>query len=360
MASTVASLFGPSAEEIVYARKREDEQLAQQRYLTRLQQAGEGLGPFAWAARAGVDVGETLRTGGLFGDKVEDPLIKKYNRINAILAEEEIDLNDPDGLKRIAKRLEQEGFMNEAVNLYDRASGIATQQRQLDIQEMQYGPKLNKDYLNIEGKPVRTDTSGNFFDYDGTPIPADEVIRTDIYYDYMKGPQAIRKAEQARARRLGQEVPKDVVAVMGEDGNVKTVEVDTSGAQTALDAKKKEKEKADAAAEAELARTGQINLIERPKGAGAVISGSAALEGGLTPEELVEIERSRGIKVFGKATPDQLRGITGPEYVDPETANRIQAEQMDRERRQSLMPGQGMFGIDSENTYGIPFPSRRF
>ena len=60
--ATVASLFGPSAEEIVFARKKEEEDAARQKYLARLQGAGQGLGPFAWAARAGVDVGETLRT----------------------------------------------------------------------------------------------------------------------------------------------------------------------------------------------------------------------------------------------------------------------------------------------------------
>lgn len=162
MASTVASLFGPSAEEIVFARRREDEQAAQQRYLTRLQQAGEGLGPFAWAARAGVDVGETLRTG-LFGGKVEDPLINKYNRINAILAEEQIDLNDPASLKKIAQRLEQEGFMNEAVNLYDRATTLEYKEREMSVAEGKSEKfKLTSSFKDKNGRPVLVTESGRF------------------------------------------------------------------------------------------------------------------------------------------------------------------------------------------------------
>ena len=182
--ATVASLFGPSAEEIVFARKKEEEDAARQKYLARLDGAGQGLGPFAWAARAGVDVGETLRTaGGMFGEQIEDPLIKKYNRINQILVEEGGDLNDPEALKRVADKLQAEGYTNEAVRLYDRSSALSTAARQLDIEEGKM-TQLTTAYVDVNGNPVMVNkNTAQFFTPDGTPIPADEVIPKDTWND---------------------------------------------------------------------------------------------------------------------------------------------------------------------------------
>lgn len=182
--ATVASLFGPSAEEIVFARKKEEEDAARQKYLARLDGAGQGLGPFAWAARAGVDVGETLRTaGGMFGEQIEDPLIKKYNRINQILVEEGGDLNDPEALKRVADKLQAEGYTNEAVRLYDRSSALSTAARQLDIEEGKM-TQLTTAYVDVNGNPVMVNkNTAQFFTPDGTPIPADEVIPKTTWDD---------------------------------------------------------------------------------------------------------------------------------------------------------------------------------
>jgi len=182
--ATVASLFGPSAEEIVFARKKEEEDAARQKYAARMQGAGQGLGPFAWAARAGVDVGETLRTaGGMFGEQIEDPLIKKYNRINQILVEEGGDLNDPVALKRVADKLQAEGYTNEAVRLYDRSSVLGTQARELALQESQYGPITSNTYVDIEGNMVKQDKAGNFYDMQGNRLNEAEVIGRDVYND---------------------------------------------------------------------------------------------------------------------------------------------------------------------------------
>jgi len=182
--ATVASLFGPSAEEIVFARKKEEEDAARQKYAARMQGAGQGLGPFAWAARAGVDVGETLRTaGGMFGEQIEDPLIKKYNRINQILVEEGGDLNDPEALKRVADKLQAEGYTNEAVRLYDRSSALSTAARQLDIEEGKM-TQLTTAYVDVNGNPVMVNkNTAQFFTPDGTPIPADEVIPKTTWDD---------------------------------------------------------------------------------------------------------------------------------------------------------------------------------
>lgn len=197
--ATVASLFGPSAEEIVFARKKEEEDAARQKYLARLQGAGQGLGPFAWAARAGVDVGETLRTaGGMFGEQIEDPLIKKYNRINQILVEEGGDLNDPEALKRIADKLQAEGYTNEAVRLYDRSSALSTAARELDIEEGKM-TQLTTAYVDVNGNPVMVNkNTGQFYTTDGTPIPSDEVIPKDSWNDVTLRKDAEKRIEAKR------------------------------------------------------------------------------------------------------------------------------------------------------------------
>jgi len=197
--ATVASLFGPSAEEIVFARKKEEEDAARQKYLARMQGAGQGLGPFAWAARAGVDVGETLRTaGGMFGEQIEDPLIKKYNRINQILVEEGGDLNDPEALKRIADKLQAEGYTNEAVRLYDRSSALSTAARELDIEEGKM-TQLTTAYVDVNGNPVMVNkNTAQFYTTDGTPIPADEVIPKDSWNDRALRTMAVQRIEDKR------------------------------------------------------------------------------------------------------------------------------------------------------------------
>lgn len=231
--ATVASLFGPSAEEIVFARKKEEEDAARQKYLARLDGAGQGLGPFAWAARAGVDVGETLRTaGGMFGEQIEDPLIKKYNRINQILVEEGGDLNDPEALKRVADKLQAEGYTNEAVRLYDRSSALSTAARQLDIEEGKM-TQLTTAYVDVNGNPVMVNkNTAQFFTPDGTPIPADEVIPKDTWNDSVIRDQAVNsiKAKQ-RAKDPNSWQP---VGLYTEDGT-NLIQGGPTGFQAALE-----------------------------------------------------------------------------------------------------------------------------
>ena len=240
--ATVASLFGPSAEEIVFARKKEEEDVARQKYAARLQGAGEGLGPFAWAAKAGVDVGETLRTaGGMFGEKIEDPLIKKYNRINQILVEEGGDLNDPKALKRVAEKLQAEGYTNEAVRLYDRSSALSTASRQLDIEEGKM-TQLTTAYVDVNGNPVMVNkNTAQFFTPDGTPIPADEVIPKTTWDDITLRDQTVNsiKAKQ-RANDPNSWQP---VGLYTQDGN-NLIQGGPTGFQAALEERLQQEQKA--------------------------------------------------------------------------------------------------------------------
>lgn len=231
--ATVASLFGPSAEEIVFARKKEEEDAARQKYLARMQGAGQGLGPFAWAARAGVDVGETLRTaGGMFGEQIEDPLIKKYNRINQILVEEGGDLNDPEALKRIADKLQAEGYTNEAVRLYDRSSALSTAARQLDIEEGKM-TQLTTAYVDVNGNPVMVNkNTGQFYTTDGTPIPSDEVIPKDSWNDVTLRKDA---EERIKAKRKAEDPNSwQTVGLYTKDGT-NLIQGGPTGFQAALE-----------------------------------------------------------------------------------------------------------------------------
>lgn len=287
MASTVATLFGPSAEEIVYARKKDEEDAARQRYLARLQGAGQGLGPFAWAARAGVDIGESLRTAGsMFGEKIDDPLIKKSNRINRILIEENVDLNDPEALKRVARRLEQEGYTNEAVRIYDRASALSTQERELSLKELQYGPTTSNNYVDIEGEFVKEDKAGNFYDMQGNPLNPAEVIGRDVFFDNSPyNPQRDAALARGRAYREGRLRGPDDNYVERKDGDSSEVTPSTS-VNIDPDKAKAEVDRKIAQSEADKQRRQteeNPDIVQDPERAGEEIARLGAIEGGNQP-----------------------------------------------------------------------------
>lgn len=363
--ATVASLFGPSAEEIVFARKKEEEDAARQKYLARLQGAGQGLGPFAWAARAGVDVGETLRTaGGMFGEQIEDPLIKKYNRINQILVEEGGDLNDPEALKRVADKLQAEGYTNEAVRLYDRSSVLGTQARELALQESQYGPITSDSYVDIEGNMVKQDKAGNFYDMQGNRLNEAEVIGRDVWFDSNPfNPQrsaAIRKGENYRAGLDISPRPNYVETREGDSSETFQVSVDTEAAKAETDKKIAQAE----AEREERLREGETNLIKDPETAGAVISGSAGNEFGgnlftVTPRDnLVELPPesaptreeyvTRDDSGFPYIDPNQFEFRPGEQGLDPSFTRKNQ-KQGTFEFRPDLADTGGLFKDDMRN-----------
>jgi hypothetical protein len=323
--ATVASLFGPSAEEIVFARKKEEEDAARQKYLARLQGAGQGLGPFAWAARAGVDVGETLRTaGGMFGEQIEDPLIKKYNRINQILVEEGGDLNDPEALKRVADKLQAEGYTNEAVRLYDRSSVLGTQARELALQESQYGPITSDSYVDIEGNMIKQDKAGNFYDMQGNRLNEAEVIGRDVYFDKtVFNPTRDAAIQRGRDYRSGLDISP-------RDNYVENIPQDST----------------------------------EPETAGAVIAGSAGNEFGgnlftVTPRDnLVELPKepvpdreefvTRDDSGFPYIDPNKFEFRPGEQGLDPSFTRRKQ-QQGTFEFRPDLADTGGLFKDDIRN-----------
>ena len=324
MASTVATLFGPSAEEIVYARKKDEEDAARQRYLARLQGAGQGLGPFAWAARAGVDIGESLRTvGSMFGDKIEDPLIKKSNRINKILIEENVDLNDPASLKRVAKRLEQEGYTNEAVRIYDRAQAIEVQNRTLAINEGK-ATQISRYYVDVDGQPVMENkNTGEFFTTEGVPIPPDEVIRAAEYDDYTTRALAVKRVRDIQEAKTAPERERRSAADPNQWNPVGVYKdgermPGVIGGRTGLEAELNKRLEAEAAARA----AAKANVQGIPDPYDDVQS------------DVQEIRRQEMLR---------MGGVTDPSYVPPNNLGRTEQTLLSPEQRytfeQGMTPG---------------------
>jgi len=130
--SSIASLFGPSAEEIVYARDQQ-ERLRQQ---AQLQQSLAGQE--TQAARDFYQSGYNIAMGagrglaGLFGysEQMTDPRIAKSLKLRQVLGNTGVeDLNDPRQLATLAQRFSEASMPEAALYFSDRKNALETQQR---------------------------------------------------------------------------------------------------------------------------------------------------------------------------------------------------------------------------------------
>lgn len=163
--SSIASLFGPTAEEIVYAKQQQDKLLEQQEL-----QAALGRQQSAAAQtyyQAGYNIAKGL--GGLFGGEamMVDPAIKKAVNIRKIVAEfDGKNLNDPTVLESIAERMADQGYVNESAMLFDRAFDLeyktATLEAAVDQKKITTGVvgigENNKEVVLLQ------DNYGNLYD----------------------------------------------------------------------------------------------------------------------------------------------------------------------------------------------------
>ena len=163
--SSIASLFGPTAEEIVYAKQQQDKLLEQQEL-----QAALGRQQSAAAQtyyQAGYNIAKGL--GGLFGGEamMVDPAIKKAVNIRKIVAEfDGKNLNDPAVLESIAERMADQGYVNESAMLFDRAFDLeyktATLEAAVDQKKITTGvvgiDENNKEVVLLQ------DNYGNLYD----------------------------------------------------------------------------------------------------------------------------------------------------------------------------------------------------
>lgn len=121
MASSIASLFGPSAEEIVYAKQQEDQARRQQQLQQGLAVQASPLAQQFY--QSGYNMFSGL--GGLFGKPMMDPRLTQAVKIRQLLGSTSVeDLNDPAALSKLSQKFQDAGLAREALYFADRATSI--------------------------------------------------------------------------------------------------------------------------------------------------------------------------------------------------------------------------------------------
>lgn len=141
MASSIASLFGPSAEEIVYAKQQEDKALRQQQLQQGLAMQASPLAQQYY--QAGYNLFSGL--GGLFGKPMMDPRLTQAVKIRSILGDTGVkDLNDPDALDKLTEKFQEAGLGREALYFADRSNSLKIAQRNYDLAMAKYQRDITK------------------------------------------------------------------------------------------------------------------------------------------------------------------------------------------------------------------------
>ena len=166
MASSIASLFGPSAEEIVYAKQQEDQARRQQQLQQGLAVQSSPLAQQFY--QSGYNMFSGL--GGLFGKPMMDPRLTQAVKIRQVLGDTNVaDLNDPAALSKLSQKFQDEGLAREALYFADRATSLATAAYARDFKERElqakYGTTKPTDYrvVNEDGSISNVEQRGNRF-----------------------------------------------------------------------------------------------------------------------------------------------------------------------------------------------------
>lgn len=142
------SLFGPSAEEIMYQQQQDerDRQAVEfYRGLGAVDVPGVSTG---MVFGRGIGQGLTQAVQGAFGTgPMQDPALAKATSIRNILGKTDLtNLNDPNMLDSLAQQMQQEGHFNEAVNLANRANTLRTQAAELELQRRKIAASSGIDF----------------------------------------------------------------------------------------------------------------------------------------------------------------------------------------------------------------------
>lgn len=133
----IQSLFGPSVEDLLYLRSREQAQqdLARQAQLT---QAAQGLGAFSPLLAATTRFSDVMARGA-FGQPT-DPVLRKAAEVQGIVGRyADEDLEDPTVLRSIAKDLARSGYVQEAQGISSRARAVETEAKKMGFEEKRVG-----------------------------------------------------------------------------------------------------------------------------------------------------------------------------------------------------------------------------
>tara|TARA_B100000497_G_scaffold88288_1_gene98408 strand:+ start:599 stop:1663 length:1065 start_codon:yes stop_codon:yes gene_type:complete len=168
MAKSIASLFGPSAEEIVYAQQEAGKQRQQQQLQNTLAAYQDPMARQFYQSGYNIASGAGGLLGGLFGDTpMADPRLTKNLKLRKILGSSDVeDLNNPDKLKTLSASLAKAGLMQESMYFSDRAISLATSAYERDFKERkleaEYGATKPTDYrvLNDDGSISNVEQRG--------------------------------------------------------------------------------------------------------------------------------------------------------------------------------------------------------
>jgi hypothetical protein len=169
MAKSIASLFGPSAEEIVYAQQEAGKQRQQQQLQNTLAAYQDPMARQFYQSGYNIASGVGNIAGALFGDApMADPRLAKNIQLRKILGSTNVDdLNDVGKLNKLSSELAKAGLAQEAMFFSDRATSLATSAYQRDFKEREleakYGTTKPTDYrvLNEDGSISNVEQRGN-------------------------------------------------------------------------------------------------------------------------------------------------------------------------------------------------------
>lgn len=177
MASSIASLFGPTAEEIAYAKQEEDKLRRQQQMYqaAALQPVPEAQAGYL----AGYQAGGLLS--GLFGtsNKLEDPRLAQSVKIRKILGDTNVsDLNDLNKVKTLSQKFAEAGLPKEAIFFADRATTL----QQQAIETAKLSQLTPTRYVTKDGRPVSKDAYNIYYTSDDQqPVNIADIIPDTLY-----------------------------------------------------------------------------------------------------------------------------------------------------------------------------------
>ena len=132
----IQSLFGPSPEEVLFARQQQmrQQQVARDQLIA---QQGQQFGVFAPLYQAGLkfgDVGAQAMTQALFPNQ-RDPMLERATRIQDVISRySDQDTTDPAVLTKMSQDFAGQGLTREAFTIAQDARAAKREQQKLDIE----------------------------------------------------------------------------------------------------------------------------------------------------------------------------------------------------------------------------------
>jgi len=166
----IQSLFGPSPEEVLFARQQQ----AQQQQAARNQmiaQQGQQFGVFAPLYQAGLrfgDVGAQAMTQALFPNQ-RDPMLERATRIQDVISRyADQDTTDPAVLTKMSQDFAGQGLTREAFTIAQDARAAKREQQKLDIE----AEKLNisREELQTRKAAISAFDALSLLTSDGRPV----------------------------------------------------------------------------------------------------------------------------------------------------------------------------------------------